>query len=66
MWILNICVFSSASETGALIFLKTNFRNSKNWKALQIFFSSLQKFHVKAKNPPFLINRPSLVQPHVF
>ena len=36
MWILNICVFASASENGALIlyFTKLILRIKKKWKAL--------------------------------
>ena len=43
MSILNICVFASASEIGALIlhFTKLILRIQKNWKALEIFLSSL-------------------------
>ena len=41
MWILNICVFASASEIGALIFTKLILKIQKNWKALSIFLSSL-------------------------
>ena len=53
MRILNICVFTSASEIGALIlyFKKLILRIKKKT-------GKQQKFHVKAKNPshPFLDN----------
>ena len=36
MWILNICVFDSTSENGALIlhFKKSFLKKLKNWKTL--------------------------------
>ena len=55
MWILNICVFASASETEALIlFHKTNFGNSRKLESIVNIFVLFIKISCQSKeSPPF-------------
>ena len=54
MCILNICIFASASENGALIFIfhKTNFENSKKLEGIvNIFVFFYKNFGSKQRIP---------------
>ena len=56
MWILNICVFASASETEALIlFHKTNFGNSKKLESIVNIFLFFIKISFQSKGFPHLV-----------
>ena len=55
MWILNICVFASASETGALIlyFSKLILGIQKTGNHCKYFFLLYKNFMSKRRIPPF-------------
>ena len=60
MWILNTCVFVSASEIGALIlyFTKLILRIQKTGKHCKYFCLLYKNFMSKQTSPPFLNNPP--------
>ena len=60
MWILNTCVFVSASEIGALIlyFTKLILRIQKTGKHCKYFCLLYKNFMSKQTSPPFLNNLP--------
>ena len=57
MWILNMCIFASLSENGALIFKKSNFENLKKLQStVNIFVFPYKNVMLKQRIPLFLNN----------
>ena len=68
MWILNICIFTSISENGALIlyFKKNNFENLNKLQTVVNSFIFFIKIYCQNKESALSKQFPSLADPFPF